>query len=69
MKLKLFDSELKIMETLWKHGDCTAGQMAKMLKDEIGWNRTAIQPIRSLRNVLIREQWYVWSPTFCAGQP
>ena len=39
MKLKLFDSELKIMETLWKHGDCTAGQMAKMLKDEIGWNR------------------------------
>ena len=26
MKLKLFDSELKVMETLWKHGDCTAGQ-------------------------------------------
>ena len=39
MKLKLFDSELKVMETLWKHGDCTAGQMAKLLKDEIGWNR------------------------------
>lgn len=39
MKLKLFDSELKIMETLWKHGDCTAGQMAKILKEETGWNR------------------------------
>ena len=39
MKLKLFDSELKVMETLWKHGDCTAGQMAKLLKEEIGWNR------------------------------
>ena len=39
MKLKLFNSELKVMETLWKHGDCTAGQMAKLLKEEIGWNR------------------------------
>lgn len=39
MKLKLFDSELKVLETLWKHGDCTAGQMAKLLKEEIGWNR------------------------------
>ena len=37
MKPELFDSELKIMKTLWKHGDCTAGQMAKLLKDEIGW--------------------------------
>ena len=27
------------METLWKHGECTAGQMAKLLKEEIGWNR------------------------------
>lgn len=39
MKLKLFDSELKVMETLWKYGDCTAGQMAKILKEETGWNR------------------------------
>lgn len=39
MKLKLFDSELKVMETLWKHGECTAGQMAKLLKEETGWNR------------------------------
>ena len=39
MKPELFDSELKIMKTLWKHGDCTPGQMAKLLKDEIGWNR------------------------------
>ena len=30
MKPELFDSELKIMKTLWKHGDCTAGQMAKL---------------------------------------
>lgn len=39
MKLKLFDSELKVMEMLWSHGDCTAGQLAKLLNGEIGWNR------------------------------
>lgn len=39
MKIKLFDSELKVMETLWQEGDLTAGQIAKILKDEIGWNR------------------------------
>lgn len=37
--MKLFDSELKVMDVLWKNGDLTAGQMAKILKDETGWNR------------------------------
>lgn len=39
MRIKLFDSELKVMETLWKEGDLTAGQISKILKEEIGWNR------------------------------
>lgn len=39
MSIKLFDSELKVMETLWREGEITAGQVAKILKDEIGWNR------------------------------
>lgn len=39
MRIKLFDSELKVMETLWTEGDLTAGQISKILKDEIGWNR------------------------------
>jgi BlaI family penicillinase repressor len=39
MKTKLFDSELKVMETLWKEGTLTAGEIAKILKKEIGWNR------------------------------
>lgn len=37
--MKLFDSELKIMEVLWKEGDLSAGQLAKILKEEIEWNR------------------------------
>lgn len=39
MSVKLFDSELKVMEILWKEGELTAGQISKILKDEIGWNR------------------------------
>ena len=39
MAVKLFDSELKVMEALWRHGALSAGQIAKLLKDDIGWNR------------------------------
>ncbi len=40
MELKLFDSELKVMDTLWKsEQDLSAGQIAKILEEEIGWNR------------------------------
>ena len=39
MPTKLFDSELKVMEALWEGGDLTAGQLAKILNERIGWNR------------------------------
>lgn len=39
MEIKVFDSELKVMEILWKEGDLTAGQLAKILKEQTGWNR------------------------------
>ncbi|ABR50802.1 transcriptional repressor, CopY family [Alkaliphilus metalliredigens QYMF] len=39
MKIKLFDSELKVMEVLWREGNLTAGQLALILKEETGWNR------------------------------
>lgn len=39
MKIKLYDSELKVMDVLWREGDLSAGQISKILKDEIGWNR------------------------------
>lgn len=38
MKKKLFDSELKVMEVLWKEGDQTAKQISNILGEEIGWN-------------------------------
>ena len=38
MIVKLFDSELKVMNVLWKEGDCTAKHISNVLKEEIGWN-------------------------------
>jgi predicted transcriptional regulator len=38
MEIKVFDSELKVMEALWKEGDLTAGQLVKILKAQTGWN-------------------------------
>ncbi|MBO5486241.1 MAG: BlaI/MecI/CopY family transcriptional regulator [Eubacterium sp.] len=37
--MKLFDSERKVMEVLWQKGELPAGQIVRILKDEIGWNR------------------------------
>lgn len=39
MENKLFDSELKIMNVLWREGNCTAKHIAEVLAEEVGWNR------------------------------
>jgi BlaI family penicillinase repressor len=39
MERKLFDSELKVMDVLWKAGDLEAKQIADKLNAEIGWNQ------------------------------
>lgn len=38
MPVKLFDSELKVMDVLWKTGDRTAKEISAVLGREIGWN-------------------------------
>lgn len=49
MEQKLFDSELKVMEQLWRDGDLSAGALAKRLAAETGWNRnTTYTVIRKL---------------------
>lgn len=38
MSVKLFDSELKVMDVLWREGDTTAKHISDVLKGETGWN-------------------------------
>lgn len=37
--VKLFDSELKVMDILWKEGDVQAKHVAEVLMKEVGWNK------------------------------
>ncbi len=39
MEQKLFDSERRVMETLWEHGDLPAKQIAALLAEKAGWNK------------------------------
>ena len=38
MSIKLFDSELKVMDVLWREGDRTAKQISEALGKSVGWN-------------------------------
>lgn len=42
---KLFDSELNVMDLLWKEGDMTAKSLAKKLHVQVGWSRTTTYTI------------------------
>ena len=39
MGIKLFDSELKVMEVLWKDGDLPAKRICEILGASINWNK------------------------------
>ena len=36
--MKLFDSELRVMDVLWREGDLPARRIADVLTRQIGWN-------------------------------
>lgn len=40
MSMKLFDSELNILEILWREGDTTAKRIAEITKEKVGWSKT-----------------------------
>lgn len=38
MEIKLVDSELKVMDVLWKEGDSTAKHISDVMTERYGWN-------------------------------
>ena len=40
MSVKLFESELKVMELLWDEGDLPAKIIAQRLKSQVNWSKT-----------------------------
>lgn len=51
--MKLFDSELKIMEVLWEQGPKSAKEIVDVLSDRIGWNKNTTYTV--IKNALRRE--------------
>jgi len=57
--IKLFDSELKIMEIVWRERAVSAKQISVIAEKEIGWNKnTTYTVIKKLidKNALRREE-------------
>lgn len=38
--MKLFDSELKVMELLWREGELSAKELAERLMEQVSWSKT-----------------------------
>jgi len=38
--VKLFDSELKVLDVLWQEGGITAKRIAEILQKQAGWSKT-----------------------------
>lgn len=67
MELKLFDSELKVMEVLWKGGDTTAKDIAAILREQVGWSKTTTYTVikKCIEKGIIsrrKEPYFVCSP-------
>lgn len=40
MEYKIFDSELKVLEILWKGGELSAKEIAAQAAGQVGWSKT-----------------------------
>ena len=45
METRLFNSELKVLNILWKEGDTPAKKIVKILREETGWNKSTTYTI------------------------
>ncbi|MEI6603641.1 MAG: BlaI/MecI/CopY family transcriptional regulator [Clostridia bacterium] len=43
--IKLFDSELKLMELIWPRAPVSAKELARLAAEEIGWNKNTTYTI------------------------
>lgn len=65
-EIKLFDSELKIMEILWREGCLSAKQISIIATQDIGWNKnttyTVIKKLIDKKAIARQEPGFVCFP-------
>ncbi len=67
MTVKLFDSELKVMDVLWKEGDMPAKQISDILKGKYRWNMNTTLPV--IKKVYRQGRPLSVEPNFCCHLP
>lgn len=59
MEIKLFDSEVKVMELVWEHEPITAKELSVMANEAYGWNKnTTYTVIKKLidKDIILRTE-------------
>ncbi len=51
--MKLFDSELRLMELIWAHDGCSAKELSLLAGEAIGWNKNTTYTI--LKKLVAKE--------------
>ena len=64
MDVKLFDSELKVMDVLWREGDVTAKHISDVLKEQVGWNMNTTYTL--IKRCIKKELLSVLNQSLCA---
>ncbi|MFT3951606.1 MAG: BlaI/MecI/CopY family transcriptional regulator [Oscillospiraceae bacterium] len=56
--IKLYDSELKLMELLWREGAISAKQISVLAQKEIGWNKNTTYTVikKLIDKALVRRE-------------
>ena len=49
MQIRLFESELKVMEVLWREGASAAKHVADVLGRQVGWNKNTTYGHQEMR--------------------
>ena len=64
MDIKLVDSEIKVMDVLWKEGDTMAKHVADVMNERYGWNVNTTYTL--LKRCIKRGPWNGSSQTLYA---
>lgn len=71
-KIKLFDSELKVMEILWEVGRSEAKNICDIANERIGWNKnttyTVIKKLVDKKAILREEPKFLCTPLISKDQ-
>ena len=72
MNIRLFESELKVMEVLWREGDVTAKRVVEALEKQVGWNKnttyTVIKKLEAKGFIRREDPGFICTPLISQNQ-